>query len=825
MSEFQPDIEQHQYLGSEPEDIQRSLNNRLVYTIGKDPYTAVDYDWMKALCYVVRDRLIERWMETHRNYYRQQKKRVYYLSLEFLIGRSLNNALLNIGFRDNTAEALKELGMNLEVLQELEHDAALGNGGLGRLAACILDSIARLDLPGTGYGIRYEYGMFRQGIQGGEQVEQPENWLAAGNPWEFARPEVVYRVRFGGRVLEYTGPDGRRSHEWIDGDEVLAMAFDTPIPGYHTETVNNLRLWSAKATSDFDLACFNQGNYLKAVENKTVSENLSKVLYPDDSSVANQELRLRQQYFFVSASLQDILRRFLQDHDDLTELPEMVAIQLNDTHPSVAIPELMRILLDQHKLEWQTAWDIVVRTFSYTNHTLLPEALESWPLPMFEGLLPRHMQIIYEINRRFLLMVSHLHPDDADILRRMSIIDETGERRVRMAHLAIVGSHKVNGVSALHTDLLQRHTFADFHQFYPDKIINITNGVTPRRWLHQANPPLSSLICGTIGSAWIKEQEQLERLVPLAEDAGFRQRFAAAKHANKVHLANLVKHHMGETIDPHSLFDVQVKRIHEYKRQLLNLLRVITLYNRLSDTSSLELVPRTILIGGKAAPGYFMAKLIIRLVNDVAAIIDNDPALADRLKLLFIPNYDVSTAGDIIPAADLSQQISTAGMEASGTGNMKLALNGAITMGTLDGANIEIREQVGAEHIFTFGLTADQVEKIKRQGYDPRQYYDQDPELKRVIDQIGSGYFSPEEPERYRPIVDTLLNGGGDPFMLMADYRAYMDCDARVDALYRDPARWFRSAVINTARMGYFSSDRTVKEYAKKIWHTEPVQQ
>jgi len=824
MSEFDPDIFEHDYLGTDPEDIQLSINNRLVYSIGKDPYTAVDRDWLQALSYTVRDRLIERWMETHRNYYRHGSKRVYYLSLEFLIGRSLNNALLNVGFRDHTAQALDRLGLNLEALQQLEHDAALGNGGLGRLAACILDSIASLDLPGTGYGIRYEYGMFRQQIEDGQQMEQPENWLESGNPWEFARPEVAYKIRFGGHVIDCPCPEGegRRQYQWVDGEEVVAMAFDTPIPGYHTDTVNNLRLWSARASHDFDLACFNEGNYLKAVERKTLSENLSKVLYPDDRNLENQELRLRQQYFFVSASLQDILRRFLQDHEELQALPEQVAIQLNDTHPSVAIPELMRILLDRYRMEWQPAWNIVVRTFSYTNHTLLPEALESWPVGLFQRLLPRHMQIIFEINKHFLQTVSNRHPGDVGILRRMSIIDEEGGRRIRMAHLAIVGSHKVNGVSALHTELLKQHTFADFQRFYPDKIVNITNGVTPRRWLHQSNPPLATLICSAIGDHWVKDLSQLERLLPLAEDAAFRQRFAQAKLDNKRHLAALIEHHMGQTVDPDSLFDIQVKRIHEYKRQLLNLFRVITLYNRLTGAEGFDMVPRTVLIGGKAAPGYYMAKLIIRLVNDVAAIIDNDPAVAGRLKLLFIPNYDVSTAGDIIPAADLSQQISTAGMEASGTGNMKLALNGALTMGTLDGANIEIRQQVGPEHIFAFGLTAAQVAGTKQRGYQPRRYYEADPELRRVIDQIGTGYFSPEEPDRYRPIVDSLLNGG-DNFMVLADYRAYLECDAEADRRYRDPDTWHRSAIINTARMGYFSSDRTVAEYAKKIWGVEPV--
>ncbi len=822
MSAIDPNRHDHGYLGTGPEEIRHAINNRLVYSIGKDPFTAVDHDWLQALSYVVRDRLIERWMDTHRNYSRRDCKRVYYLSLEFLIGRSLNNALLNIGFRDNTAQALESLGLDLETMQTLEHDAALGNGGLGRLAACILDSIATLDLPATGYGIRYEYGMFRQQIENGEQREQPENWLAAGNPWEFSRPEVRYLIRFGGQVQVSTDETGRLKHQWGGGDEVMAMAFDTPIPGYHTETVNNLRLWSARASSDFDLGCFNQGNYIKAVERKTLSENLSKVLYPDDSYAENQELRLRQQYFFVSASLQDIVRRFLQHHSDLKQLPDKVAIQLNDTHPAIAIPELMRILIDQHQLEWQPAWEITARTFSYTNHTLLPEALESWPLKLLEGLLPRHMQIIYEINGHFLEWVSNQHPGNHDLLRRLSIIEEENGQRVRMAHLAIVGSHKVNGVSALHTKLLKRETFADFHRIYPGKFINITNGITPRRWLHQSNPALSSLICDTIGSGWIDDLQQLERLLPLADDAAFRAEFAAAKRTNKLHLANLAARFLGTTIDPDSLFDVQVKRIHEYKRQLLNLLRVVTLYNRLHDDPGLDLIPRTVLIGGKAAPGYAMAKLIIRLINDVAGVIDSDPTIKGHLKLLFIPNYDVTTAGDIIPAADLSQQISTAGMEASGTGNMKLALNGTITMGTLDGANIEIHDRVGEENIFTFGLTADEVKESKARGYDPRRVYEADPELRRAVDQIAAGHFSPTDPDRYRSIVDSLLNGG-DPFMVLADYRAYLACDARADRLYCDPDAWFRSAIINTARMGFFSSDRTVSEYAEKIWGITPV--
>ncbi len=816
-----PNAFKHDYLDTDAGTIQRSISNRLVYSIGKDPYTATSHDWLQALSYVVRDRLIERWMETQRSYYRTDTKRIYYFSLEFLIGRSLANSMLNMGFMDDCDEALCKLGLDLEELEELEHDAALGNGGLGRLAACIMDSIATLNLPGAGYGIRYEYGMFRQLIEKGQQVEHPENWLASGNPWEFPRPEVVYPVHFGGRVVEGVAKGSRRRYHWVDTDQVMAMAFDTPTPGYHTDTVNNLRLWSAKATCDFDLQRFNEGDYIKAVEEKALSENLSKVLYPSDRARENQELRLKQQYFFVSASLQDILRRYLGDHDDLGKLPDKVAIQLNDTHPAIAIPELMRLLLDEYRLEWQTAWDITVRTFSYTNHTLLPEALESWPVSLLEHQLPRHMQLIYEINRRFLLTVEHRHAGDLDLLRQLSIIDENVGRRVRMAHLAIVGSHTVNGVSALHTKLLKGSTFVHFERFFPGRIINVTNGITPRRWLNQANPTLAALIAGAIGSDWTSNLDQLKRLVPLADDSTFCAHFASAKHTNKVRLAGLVKYHMGEVINPDTLFDIQVKRIHEYKRQLLNLFRVITLYNRICDDPGLEVVPRTILIGGKAAPGYDMAKLIIRLINAVAGIINSDPVVADRLKLLFIPNYDVSTAMEIIPASELSQQISTAGTEASGTGNMKFALNGALTMGTMDGANIEIREKVGAANIFTFGMDADEVEALRRQGYDPRRYYEEDRELRQVMDMIGNGFFSPDEATRYHLIINDLL--GSDHYMVLADYRAYLACDQEVDRLYRDQDEWNRRAILNVAMMGYFSSDRTASEYAEKIWEVQPV--
>ncbi|RLW62091.1 MAG: glycogen phosphorylase [gamma proteobacterium symbiont of Stewartia floridana] len=811
----------YDYLGSDSKAIQRSVSNHLVYTIGKDPFTATDHDWMMAFSHVVRDRLIERWMETQRSYYKHDAKRVYYLSMEFLIGRSLINSLLNMDIYDACGKALHKLGIELERLRSLEHDAALGNGGLGRLAACFLDSMASLNIPGYGYGIRFEYGMFRQQIENGNQVELPENWLVHDNPWEFPRPEVSYRIRYGGRVMEYQDSSGRRHFDWIDGDIVIAQAYDTPIPGYHNDTVNNLRLWSAKAHEAFDLNQFNQGEYTEAVVGKTLSENISKVLYPNDSSTMNKLLRLKQQYFFVSASLKDILRRFFTDHDDLYELPEKVAIQLNDTHPAIAIPEMMRLLMDKHQLEWQPAWEITTRVFSYTNHTLLPEALETWPVKTFEALLPRHLQLILEINRRFLLMLGHRHPGDMDILRRLSIIDEGGERRIRMAHLAIIGSHKVNGVSALHSELLRNATFKEFDQFFPGKIINITNGITPRRWLYLSNRRLSSLISEAIGPKWVKDLSKIQQLEAFADDSGFQEKFAAIKLANKKHISQLINYFLDKEVDPHTLFDVQVKRIHEYKRQLLNLFRAIELYNRLVDDPGSDCVPRTILFGGKAAPGYSMAKLIIRLINDVADVIDNDPAVSDRLKIIFIPNYDVTTATDIIPAAELSQQISTAGMEASGTGNMKLALNGALTMGTMDGANVEMREQLGDENIFIFGLQTDDIARLNQQGYQPRQYYETNPSLRRIIDMIANGFFSPEEPSRYRMITDSLLNV--DHFKVLADFDAYMGTSDRADGIYQQSEVWNRMAILNTARMGYFSSDRTISEYAAKIWQVSPV--
>ena len=808
--------------GMSQDAIRADLANHLTYSISKYPISATDRDWFESAALTVRDRLVERWMESMQSYYRADAKRIYYLSLEFLVGRTFSNAMLNLNIHEECKAALYELGQSIESLAEMEFDAALGNGGLGRLAACFLDSMATLDLPCYGYGIRYEYGMFRQGIEEGMQVEHPDNWLRYGNPWEFPRPEVLYPVKFYGKVVRYRHHSGPLHCHWVDTDEVMAMAYDTPVPGYGGNTVNNMRLWSAKSTRDFDLRYFNQGNYIQAVADKNESENLSKVLYPDDTTEMGRELRLKQQYFFVSASLQDILVRYRKHHETWDELPDKVAIQLNDTHPAISIPEMMRLLVDIHHQPWEFSWDLTTRIFSYTNHTLMPEALETWPVGLFETILPRHLEIIYEINYHFLQEVMHHFPGDSDLLRRMSIVDEEGGRRVRMAHLAIVGSHTVNGVAALHTKLMKSTIFADFDRFSPGKIINMTNGVTPRRWLNQANPALAALITSRIGNGWVADLDQLKKLRQFADDSVFRNAFHAIKHANKVKLADMIQHRLEIQVSPDSLFDIQIKRIHEYKRQLLNVLHVVTLYNRIRMGTHPDAVPRTVIFAGKAAPGYAMAKRIIRLINNVADIVNHDPQVGGRLKVVFIPNYDVSNAERIVPAADLSEQISTAGTEASGTGNMKLALNGALTIGTLDGANVEIMEEVGRENIFIFGLTTKEVADLRHQGYNPWDYYQANAELKLVLDMIGSGYFSPDEPHRFQPVVEALLHHG-DHYLLLADYASYIACQESVDKLYRDPARWTKQAILNVAGMGKFSSDRTIREYAEKIWRVVPV--
>ncbi|HTP05945.1 MAG TPA: glycogen/starch/alpha-glucan phosphorylase [Nitrospirota bacterium] len=814
---------QYDKLGNDPSSLKRSLSNRLIYSLGKDPITATHRDWFHTTAYAVRERLIERWMETMRSYYRSDAKRVYYLSMEFLTGRLLTNSLLNMGFYSECRRALADLELDIDRISELEADAALGNGGLGRLAACFLDSMATLRLPGYGYGIRYEYGMFNQRIENGYQVEHPDNWLRYGNPWEIPRAEILFPVKFGGRVVQFRDEQGHARFHWVDTEDVMAMAYDTPVPGYDTTTVNNMRLWAAKASRDFNLKYFNEGNYIKAVEDKNESENLSKVLYPDDTTLMGRELRLKQQYFFVCASLQDIMRRFIKLHPSLDALPDRVAIQLNDTHPSIAIPELMRVLIDVHRLDWDRAWDITRRTFSYTNHTLMPEALETWPVSLFEAILPRHLQIIYEINFRFLEDARHRYPGDVDLLRRISIVDEAGGRRLRMAHLAIVGSHRVNGVSQIHTDLMKKTIFADFERLFPGRIINITNGITPRRWLHQANPGLSSLITSRIGTGWLSNLSELEKLVPLAEESSFRNEFLGVKQANKARLAEIIKMRLKLTVDPASLFDVQIKRIHEYKRQLLNVLHIVTRYNRIRAGRTGSSVPRTVIFSGKAAPGYAMAKLIIKLIHSVGDIVNNDPLVDGLLKVVFIPNYSVSNAEKIIPACDLSEQISTAGTEASGTGNMKLALNGALTIGTLDGANIEMKEEVGEDNIFIFGLTAEDIAALRAKGYKPWDIYNTTEELRQALDMIAGGYFSPDEPHRFKPIFDALT-GCGDHFLLLADYVSYIACQERVDALYRDREEWSRRAILNVAGMGCFSSDRTIREYAENVWKVTAVE-
>jgi len=808
-------------LGRDRTALGASLANQLVYTMGKDPITATPRDWFNTTAFTVRERLIEQWMETMRSYYRADAKRVYYFSLEFLTGRLLSNSLINLGCQDACRDALGDIDLRLADIEEIEQDAALGNGGLGRLAACYLDAMATLSLPGYGYGIRYEYGMFQQRVEHGAQVELPDNWLREGNPWEFARPEVLFPVKFGGRVVQFTDEHGTSRFHWVDTDDVMAQAFDTPVPGYATSTVNNMRLWSARASQDFNLKHFNAGNYLKAVEEKNASENLSKVLYPDDTTTQGRALRLKQQYFFVCASIQDILRRFLSTHQNLDDLPSKVAIQLNDTHPSIAIPELMRVLMDVHGLEWSRAWHITRLVFSYTNHTLMPEALETWPVSLFEQLLPRHLQIIYEINQRFLEQVRHRDPGDVDKMRRLSIVDEDHGRRLRMAHLAIVGSHHVNGVSEIHTDLMKATIFAEFQQLWPDRIINITNGITPRRWLRHANPRLAELVTERIGDGWVRDLTQLSRLTSAADDPDFRARFREVKLGEKVRLARRIHELVGVRVDPASLFDVQIKRIHEYKRQLLNVLHVITRYNRLRAGYG-SAVSRTVIIAGKAAPGYVMAKLIIRLIHAVADVVNFDPAINDRLKLVFLPDYNVSNAEKIIPAADLSEQISTAGTEASGTGNMKLALNGALTIGTRDGANIEIGREVGADNIFFFGLAASDVASWRSAGYDPTTIYQANAELRLALDMLRDGYFSVDEPGRFRPIVDALLVHG-DQYMLCADYADYVGCQDQVDAIYPQPDDWSRRAILNVAAMGHFSADRAIAEYAERIWHVKAV--
>lgn len=804
-------------LDDDVETIKSNLVSHLTYTVGKEPVNATARDWFTAAACVVRDRMTERWMPTLNGYYTRDIKRVYYLSMEFLIGRTLINSLINLEIYDVVKQAITEIGLDFEEIVGWEAEAALGNGGLGRLAACLLDSMATLGMAGFGYGIRYDYGMFTQHIEHGWQVESPENWLRYGNPWEFPRPGVVYPVRFGGRVVHYKDVLGQTRAQWIDAEEIMAMAHDYPVPGFGGKNINNLRLWTAKSTREFDLKYFNAGNYVEAVRDKNESETLSKVLYPSDLTLRGKELRFRQEYFFVAASIQDILARFRKSHSDWSLLPDKVALQLNDTHPAMVIAELMRVLVDEHQVPWAKAWDLTQRCCAYTNHTLLPEALETWPVEMFERLLPRHLEIIYQLNFDFLQGVRHRHPGDNDLLSRVSLITEGNERRVRMAHLAVIGSHKVNGVAAIHTGLMRTTIFSDFDHLMPGKITNMTNGVTPRRWLVAANPALSFLLNKTIGDGWITDLSQLRKLEKLVNDKKFCQEFAAVKRANKERLANVINLRLGVDVNPDSLFDVMVKRIHEYKRQLLNVLHVITRYNRIRANPTLNVVPRTVIIGGKAAPGYIMAKLIIKLVNDVADVVNNDPVIGDKLKVVFIPNYNVSTAELVMPAAELSEQISTAGTEASGTGNMKMSMNGALTIGTWDGANVEICEEVGEENMFLFGLTAQEVAQMRIDGYNPAASIAANDELAKAVEMIRNGYFSPDQMDRFLPVAEILT--GSDYYLLTADYAKYIAAQEKVDALYRNQDEWTRKSILNVARIGKFSSDRTVSEYAKDIWN------
>jgi glycogen phosphorylase len=815
------------HLPSLAEPVAAAVERHLLATLGTAPAAATPTDMMHAIAQLAREHLSRRWVATDAADRAAQARRVYYLSMEFLIGRTLSNALAALGLESEAGACARQHASRLEDLAGSEADAALGNGGLGRLAACFLDSMATLELPSYGYGIRYEFGMFAQSIHEGRQVERPDPWLLDGSPWEFPRPGVAWPVRFGGHLEPGVLP--HQPPRWHPAGEVSAKAYDMVVPGHGTERVSTLRLWKAVAPAQIDLSAFNSGDYARAAEFKNEYENISWVLYPNDSTPAGRELRLRQEYFFTSASIQDILARHLAEHGTLANLADKVAIHLNDTHPAIGVAELMRLLVDEHGQPWEQAWATTGRVFSYTNHTLMPEALETWPVSLMQQVLPRHLDIIYRINLEFLNAAAALRPGDNEFLRRLSLIDEGhhagAERRVRMAHLSIVGSHKVNGVSALHSDLLVQTIFADFAAIWPERFTNMTNGVTPRRWLAQANPGFTTLLDAQLGNdpgrTWRLDLDQLARLRAKADDSAFRRSFMAVKRANKQRLAAHIRASTGIEVDPSSLFDVQVKRIHEYKRQLLNVLHVVARYQAMLARPDADWVPRTVIFAGKAASSYVAAKNIIRLIHDVGQVINHDARLRGRLKCVFVPNYGVSVAEVIMPGADLSEQISTAGTEASGTGNMKLALNGALTIGTDDGANIEIRQQVGDDNIFIFGLSTAEVLARRAAGYRPLEIYENHPQLKAVLDAIGGGGFSPEEPGRYRALVDSLL-WGGDHYLLLADFDSYCAAQARVDALYRDADAWAVKAILNVAGMGFFSSDRTIAEYARGIWGIEP---
>ncbi len=801
--------------------LQRAFLDNLFYIQGKFPTLATQNDYYMALAYMVRDRLLHRWISTAAEYTAKGSRTVAYLSAEFLMGPHLGNNLINLGIYDEVKSALDELGLDFDELLLQEEEPGLGNGGLGRLAACFLDSMATLEIPSLGYGIRYEFGIFDQDIVDGWQVEKTDKWLRFGNPWEIARPEWSVDVKIGGHTVHHISDDGIDQVQWIPGKTVMGVPYDTPILGYRVNTCNTLRLWRAEAPESFDFEIFNRGDYYGAVNQKIDSENITKVLYPNDEQIQGKELRLQQQYFFTSCSLQDMLRILKFQELPLSRFHEKFTIQLNDTHPAVAVSELMRLLVDENNLTWKEAWAITQKTFAYTNHTLLPEALERWPLDMFQRLLPRNLEIILEINKHFLQQVRAQFPDDDVRLARMSLIDEFGERFVRMANLACVGSYAINGVAELHSELLKQDVLKDFYEFTPEKFSNKTNGVTPRRWMVLSNPRLSTLITDTIGDQWVKDLDQLIQLEAYAQDAAFRQQWQHIKHENKATFAQLVKANTGLHIDPNSMYDVQVKRIHEYKRQHLNILHVIALYLKIKANPNVEVYPRTFIFGGKAAPGYHMAKLIIKLINSVGDVINNDSAINDLIKVVFLPNYNVSNGQQVYPAADLSEQISTAGKEASGTGNMKFSLNGALTIGTLDGANIEIREEVGEDNFFLFGLTAEQVVELKHHGYSPDEYVRDNDLLLEVISLIRNGFFSGDNGEMFHPLIDTLL--GHDPYMVMADFQPYVDCQDEVNKAYKDRTEWARMSILNAARCGKFSSDRSIREYSQDIWKVEPV--
>jgi starch phosphorylase len=807
--------------GLSVETLRRAFADNLYYIQGKWPEVASINDFYLALAYTVRDRMMQRWLNTSRNYLRPEVRIVTYLSAEFLLGPHLGRNLINLGIEAPVKQAVQESGLDFDEISAQEEEPGLGNGGLGRLAACYMESMASLQIPAIGYGIRYEFGIFDQQIRDGWQVESTDKWLQYGNPWEIAHPESAVTVGFGGHTEGYVDSDGRFRKRWLPAKQVKGIPYDTPIPGYRVNTVNTLRLWKAEAVESFDFQSFNVGNYYGAVNSKVTSENISKVLYPNDEQIEGKQLRLEQQFFFVSCALQDMIRIHLGSGRKLSTFHEKFTAQLNDTHPAVGVAELMRLLVDDHGMGWDEAWNVTRRTFAYTNHTLLPEALEKWSVSLFGGMLPRHLEIIYEINQHFMDQVRIQYLNDPIKLSSLSLIDESGHRYVRMANLASLGSYAINGVAALHTELVKQTILKNFHELFPGKIHNVTNGVTPRRWIALANPRLAALYTEKVGDGWLQDMDQLRQLEGYADDPGFREYWRQIKHDIKQDLAAYIGQHTGITVNPNSMFDVQVKRIHEYKRQHLNVLHIITLYERIKQNPSLEVTPRTFIFGGKAAPGYFMAKLMIKFITAVGDVINNDPTIGDRIKVVFLPDYNVTFGQRVYPAADLSEQISTAGKEASGTGNMKFSMNGALTIGTLDGANVEIRELVGDENFFLFGLTADQVHDLKAHGYNPWDYYHGNPRLKETIDLVNSGFFAKGDGGLFKPLTDNLLHG--DPYLLLADYQSYVDAQDRADAVYQAPETWSRMSIINAVRMGKFSSDRSIRDYCRQIWQVEPV--